>query len=356
MRWRLAGIAVLTGSYSVLNHISSARKHTKAENDIRQRQRFDQEEQDLNEELEIKGMALLRGVVSADDLRRFKSSTCYQSTAYFLGFTDGEGGGVEEEGDDEYISALRSSTLDISSPKLRKENIEGTSGRYHKIAFDQDTLEILGSFEQKWMQYVISYLKKDDDDSSQIYRSQLQLLTSMPGSVNQFFHQDNARKGLTFIIPLTDVTLEMGPTQLLPGSHRISSATTTTTTPTRTNHQRAAATPGSTWLQLKTQLLPLLQPFQNIIDVLEICWKSEPMRLDVDAGTAIIYDARTLHRGLGNRSNVPRPVLVFRYDLVQYPPPQAGIIRTTIVRWFGAIINAICSVKGIPDYIAGSIL
>eukprot|EP00466_Bigelowiella_natans_P019713 jgi/Bigna1/136970/aug1.37_g11678 len=315
MRWRLAGIAVLTGSYSVLNHISSARKHTKAENDIRQRQRFDQEEQDLNEELEIKGMALLRGAVSADDLRRFKSSTCYQSTAYFLGFTDGEGGGVEEEGDDEYISALRSSTLDISSPKLRKENIEGTSGRYHKIAFDQDTLEILGSFEQKWMQYVgevISYLKKDDDDSSQIYRSQLQLLTSMPGSVNQFFHQDNARKGLTFIIPLTDVTLEMGPTQLLPGSHRI--------------------------------------------NVLEICWKSEPMRLDVDAGTAIIYDARTLHRGLGNRSNVPRPVLVFRYDLVQYPPPQAGIIRTTIVRWFGAIINAICSVKGIPDYIAGSIL
>ena len=46
----------------------------------------------------------------------------------------------------------------------------------------------------------------------------------------------------------------------------------------------------------------------------------------VPAGTALIYDSRTIHRGLANPSKASRPVLVFRYDY-----PATTIIITTII-------------------------
>ena len=54
-------------------------------------------------------------------------------------------------------------------------------------------------------------------------RTQMQVLYSLasPGSEDQFFHQDNRRRGLTVLVPLVDVPSELGPTQFLLGTHRL---------------------------------------------------------------------------------------------------------------------------------------
>lgn len=49
-------------------------------------------------------------------------------------------------------------------------------------------------------------------------RTQMQLLVSVANSESQFFHQDNARRGITVLLPLVDVSTELGPTELLPGT------------------------------------------------------------------------------------------------------------------------------------------
>jgi hypothetical protein len=55
------------------------------------------------------------------------------------------------------------------------------------------------------------------------------------------------------------------------------------------------------------------------------------------------YDSRVLHRGLANVSNTPRPVLVYRYDKLQYPPPQAGLVQTTFMRALGYMLSCATS-------------
>jgi hypothetical protein len=52
------------------------------------------------------------------------------------------------------------------------------------------------------------------------FTSQLQLLEPSPGTGPQFFHVDNKHRGITVIVYLVDVTLENGPTELLPRSHK----------------------------------------------------------------------------------------------------------------------------------------
>jgi hypothetical protein len=66
----------------------------------------------------------------------------------------------------------------------------------------------------------------------------------------------------------------------------------------------------------------------------------------IDAGDAILYDARIFHRGRGNTSleavgNVDRPVLVLRWDASNTPPPGAGLIGTSVNRHVGSMMYAI---------------
>merc|ERR1711871_1504914 len=55
-------------------------------------------------------------------------------------------------------------------------------------------------------------------------RTQLQLLLSSQKSVDQFWHQDNARRGITVLVPMVDVSTVLGPTELLPGTHMLTEA------------------------------------------------------------------------------------------------------------------------------------
>ncbi|GAB5359805.1 hypothetical protein AAMO2058_000573800 [Amorphochlora amoebiformis] len=254
--------------------------------------------------LEDDGITLLPGVLSQHEISLVKGLPCY----------------VES---DRYLDHSSRGELDLTLDRqtiarMRSENVEGVPGRYHRVKFDRESLDVLDAFEGNWKDRVEDYLGPD----AIIRRSQLQLLFSEPKSKDQFFHQDNARKGITIIIPLSDVHLDMGPTHLLPGSHNLTQP-----------HDGAR----TSWSQTLTSLS----------SVVTRLWAREPLRAAIPAGTALFYDGRVLHRGLGNLSEKPRPVLVFRYDLVQYPPPQAGVIHTTLVRGLGYVLNALVQVKQI---------
>lgn len=182
--------------------------------------------------------------------------------------------------------------------------IESTRGRFHRISFDSDTIEHINAIETRIKPYVNKFFSSDG--SSCIYRSQCQLLCSIPGSSSQFFHQDNAAKGLTVVIPLDSVSLEMGPTQILPFTHKIKEAGT----------------------------------IQTVISSL---MKKQSCKAKLDLGQFLLYDSRTLHRGMANNSEIPRPVLILRYDNHLTPPPGQTLFYTCMIRILGKFLhNSAC--------------
>ena len=135
--------------------------------------------------------------------------------------------------------------------------------------------------------------------------TQLQLLDAHPQSVDQFFHVDNAARGLTVLVALDKVTIEHGPTELLRGTEQVFSET------------------GALDVGMLLALLARLRSVERV------CGK-------LGTGDALLFDSRTLHRGRGNRAATRRPVLIIRYDPVDSPPPGIGTLGTAALRAFGA--------------------
>jgi ectoine hydroxylase-related dioxygenase (phytanoyl-CoA dioxygenase family) len=131
------------------------------------------------------------------------------------------------------------------------------------------------------------------------FLSELQMLVSLPNSVNQFWHRDNTSPGISFTIPLHDTTLELGPTQIITSTHK-----------------------------------------SNAPD------SSKVITASLQAGEVLAYDARLLHRGTKNNSNdVTRMAMAFRYDLTKTPPPGTTVIGTTITRVNGRAKYVLCRVR-----------
>jgi ectoine hydroxylase-related dioxygenase (phytanoyl-CoA dioxygenase family) len=126
--------------------------------------------------------------------------------------------------------------------------------------------------------------------------STVQLVQSLPGSIDQCWHADNANKGLTFVIPLVDITKENGTTQLIAGTHEPTS-------------------------------------YRNARIVNPLLISSE----------LLIMDARLLHRGSRNTSAFARPILVFRYDDVRTPAPGSGYIGAMVRNAIGDALFRIFS-------------
>lgn len=138
-----------------------------------------------------------------------------------------------------------------------------------------------------------------------LFLSECQVLVSDPGAVQQIWHRDNRKPGLTFILPLTDVDDEVGPTQLLPGTHHLVS--------------RGGAAAALSALGRSTGAV-----------------SGAPLK----PGAVLIYDARTLHRGLGNSSyNRCRVVVVLRLDYADTPPPGESVPQTALARAAGALLH-----------------
>lgn len=119
----------------------------------------------------------------------------------------------------------------------------------------------------------------------QLMMTTLQVVDSLPGSALQIWHSDNAEKGITVVIPLVDLTIQNGPTELITGSHCL---------------------------------------FENVR-----CNMSHVLPL-LSAGDALIFDARTLHRGGANQSDTSRAILVVRFDNKKTQPPGMSVIGATV--------------------------
>ena len=127
---------------------------------------------------------------------------------------------------------------------------------------------------------MLAFFEADGGSARDVFRSELQLLTATPESKNQMWHSDNRQRGVTIVVPLVDFTLENGATQLLGSTHN------------------------EAWSLVMQEGAQVPQ---------------------AAAGSIVAYDARTYHRGLGNRTGEPRPALVFRYDRQSTPPPGVGV-------------------------------
>ncbi len=125
------------------------------------------------------------------------------------------------------------------------------------------------------------------------------LVIALAGSSGQQWHvdgphldRDNHRPChcLNVFVPLVDMTMDMGPTEIKPGTHKYTRDT-------------AKLMLGA---KARGELLPPVAPV-------------------VKAGEAVCFDYRVLHRGLSNLSEVDRPVLVLTYavdffkDIYNFP-------------------------------------
>ena len=202
----------------------------------------------------------------------------------------------------ESLESFRKAVEAGSSHQLLKKAgfWQSSLGRFHLQTFSEEDKRILAKAEESWQPLVQSHLPG-------IQRSDLQLLFSLPDSGDQIFHQDNSHPGLTVLVPLVDMTLENGPTQLLPRSH------------------------------LDVGLTDRLRD------------SSAALPACVPAGTAVIYDSRTIHRGLANPSTRSRPVLVYRYDYPATPPPGHTPLSTFLYSCLGALLCAVGEAKLLTD-------
>ena len=199
-------------------------------------------------------------------------------------------------------------------------------GRYHCLEnhLGEDDIRLLEQIEQLIYPLVQGFFQQQDIDDENneggsdksttttttttstsnkvmdgIYRSELQLMTAVPGSGNQSWHKDNRARGLSIIVPLVDFTPENGGTQLLLGSHN------------------------NKW--------PLGQGGARVVQA--------------PAGSVVAYDSRTIHRGLGNETSVGRPALIFCYDRVETPPPGCGTVGSVGTSYQGRLVDILTGVR-----------
>jgi hypothetical protein len=188
------------------------------------------------------------------------------------------------------LSKADLSTIHVDVKKLTSNASDGhlaSPGRIHfelvgnKVFVDSKEVQsLLSSFQPMCRKY---FGPRYPD----VRLSTVQLVQSSPGSCDQCWHADNADRGLTFVVPIIDITKDNGTTQLVTGSHNTMS-------------------------------------IRNLGIVSPLLTRSELM----------VMDARLLHRGSKNVSTDVRPILVFRYDDMNTPAPGSGsfgaIVRNTI--------------------------
>ena len=188
------------------------------------------------------------------------------------------------------------------SLRLIRNPIIWSIHRYHlqvaqpRSPEDKATHGEFSQFMHRWQKVVDAYMDgQDDTGTGRVYVSEMQFLLSDTGSASQFWHSDNTLGGLTFIVPLVDITTSNG-TEIMP-----SSASWTKYIPHWANRYLIHLNTPISWLA-SVGLVDTVTPV-------------------VKAGDAVIFDARCLHRGKGNAGGNPRPILVFRYDFTHRRAP-----------------------------------
>eukprot|EP00127_Corallochytrium_limacisporum_P001124 Clim_evm12s40 gene=Clim_evmTU12s40 len=169
--------------------------------------------------------------------------------------------------------------------------VETSRGRLHLNAFQSPQVsEAMKSLIKPFLPIVHGFLYGQD-----VYLSDMQVLVNQPGSEDQRFHVNNCTKGITVIVPLVEVTEAGGPTEILPGSQML-----LTRGLQRTIGPLMMTSYGDFFCELLGRLRPKYRP-------------------KLQVGDMFVFDSRTIHRGLSNLSSNGTPILVFRFDPIQYP-------------------------------------
>ena len=122
-----------------------------------------------------------------------------------------------------------------------------------------------------------------------------QILNAVPGSFDQTWHSDNRTRGITIIVPLVDFTADNGSTQVLVGSHK--------------------------------QDWPLVA-------------EQGARVVHAPVGSIAVFDSRSYHRGLGNKTDEGRPALIFCYDREWSPPPgYSGVYGSIAHATFAGMLS-----------------
>lgn len=173
-------------------------------------------------------------------------------------------------------------------------------------------------------QIVKSYFQQQNITRYEL--TDVQFLNAYPTSTNQIWHCDNKFKGLTAIVALKDID-DNGPTELILGSHSSDYSL-------RSKYKMAV------WKYMP-QFLKEMEDESNK-DGEIISAPTKPLLACINAGDAVLYDARIFHRGRGNngQNETDRPVLVLRWDAARTPPPGTGLIVTTANIYWGKVLYA----------------
>jgi len=179
---------------------------------------------------------------------------------------------------------------------------------------------------------VSSFFRRFDAEGERVFLSEAQLIIADPLADAQKWHLDAvARPGLSFFIPLSVVTNERGPQELLPGSHHLHDREL----PRRERLRRCLSALCATSGVSSTAPVLARQDAEEADDDEEVCspWF---------AGDALVLDSRLLHRGLKNESlGAPIPMLVLRYDLVSAPPPGCSRHWLLLMSAVGGVLDRI---------------
>lgn len=225
--------------------------------------------------------------------------------------------------DESLVSAVKATEVYRAMPtaqperprdKPSKEWRRSSLGRYHRReeAMCESDVNVLERVEQRIWPLVEGFFREEGvHDMRAIYRSELQILNAVPGSVSQTWHSDNRSRGLSIIVPLVPFSAANGGTQVLVGSHAYD------------------------WALIAREGARVVH---------------------APVGAVAAYDSRTYHRGLGNETEEGRPALIFCYDRISSPPPGCGVLGSLananlagLLNILSAGWNAACAAAGLDS-------
>jgi hypothetical protein len=202
---------------------------------------------------------------------------------------------VSERRAHEVREALGSREIGIGSAAGYLEIVQRSPGRWD-VPITPQQFEIEDP-EMPWWPLVTAVLGHDAEHSFS------GVVFSEPKTPAQFWHIDSPHEArehrpphaVNVLLALHDIPLEMGPTELARGSHRL------------TNHLSNPSLVRDEMVYQHEATSP-----EGLVEgtgeAVPECWKS-----DLTRGTCLVFDDRILHRGLANLSESPRHVAYFSY-------------------------------------------
>eukprot|EP00931_Biecheleriopsis_adriatica_P064244 TRINITY_DN39055_c0_g1_i1.p1 TRINITY_DN39055_c0_g1~~TRINITY_DN39055_c0_g1_i1.p1 ORF type:complete len:509 (-),score=96.62 TRINITY_DN39055_c0_g1_i1:36-1562(-) len=264
------------------------------------------------------GCVLLRGLLSAEDILQLK-------TALGIGGVNGKDG--------RHIPSRRAAEIGMWMEQHDPNILMGrfTFGRLHVLLrgspiFEPEAVAPHASLAP----LVHGHFKEEQRAGKRIFLSEAQLIIADPLCEMQRWHLDAVGgRGISVFVPLTNVALDRGPQQVLPGTHSLHDPRLSFREGVRRCLSALCATHGAVSTAEGLSLSP--KAFDS--DAKHRIWA---------AGDALVLDAAALHRGLTNESlGAPAPVLVLRYDVREHPPPGCRRSWLVAMQQLGSMLDSV---------------